>query len=80
MQSVLGKSPLAYFQSLRVERAVRLLKISSASVDEVAARRIRPRRNAASSSAAAPRAWRQGDQAHSLTVSISVPPILPGES
>jgi len=37
MQSVLGKSPLAYFQSLRVERAVRLLKISSASVDEVAA-------------------------------------------
>jgi len=38
MQSVLGKSPLAYFQSLRVERAVHLLKTSSASVDEVAAR------------------------------------------
>jgi len=38
MQSVLGKSPLAYFQSLRVERAVHLLKTSSASVEEVAAR------------------------------------------
>src|SRR5262249_41060702 len=38
MQSVLGKSPLAYFQSLRVERAVHLLKTSSASVDEIAAR------------------------------------------
>ena len=38
MQSVLGRSPLSYFQSLRVERAVHLLKTSSASVDEVAAR------------------------------------------
>ena len=38
MQSVLGKSPLSYFQSLRVERAVHLLKTTSASVDEVAAR------------------------------------------
>jgi transcriptional regulator GlxA family with amidase domain len=38
MQSVLGKSPLSYFQSLRVERAVHLLKTSSATVDEVAAR------------------------------------------
>lgn len=38
MQGVLGKSPLAYFQSLRVERAVHLLKTGSASVDEVAAR------------------------------------------
>jgi transcriptional regulator GlxA family with amidase domain len=38
MQSVLGKSPLSYFQSLRVERAVHLLKTGSASVDEVAAR------------------------------------------
>ena len=37
MQSVLGKSPLAYFQSLRVERAVHLLKTGDASVDEVAA-------------------------------------------
>jgi transcriptional regulator GlxA family with amidase domain len=38
MQRVLGKSPLSYFQSLRVERAVHLLKTSSASVDEIAAR------------------------------------------
>jgi transcriptional regulator GlxA family with amidase domain len=38
MQSVLGKSPLGYFQSLRVERAVHLLKTESASVEEVAAR------------------------------------------
>ncbi len=36
MQSVLGKSPLSYFQTLRVERAVHLLKTGSASVDEVA--------------------------------------------
>jgi transcriptional regulator GlxA family with amidase domain len=32
MQMVLGKSPLSYFQSLRVERPVHLLKTSSASV------------------------------------------------
>jgi transcriptional regulator GlxA family with amidase domain len=38
MQSVLGKSPLSYFQSLRVERAVHLLKTGDASVDDVAAR------------------------------------------
>jgi transcriptional regulator GlxA family with amidase domain len=38
MQTVLGKSPLSYFQSLRVERAVHLLKTGNASVDEVAAR------------------------------------------
>lgn len=38
MESVLGKSPLAYFQSLRVERAVHLLKTSSDTVDEIAAR------------------------------------------
>lgn len=38
MQSVLGKSPLSYFQSLRVERAVHLLKTGSANVDEVAER------------------------------------------
>ncbi len=37
MQAVLGKSPLSYFQSLRVERAVHLLKTSNASVDEIAA-------------------------------------------
>ena len=38
MQSVLGKSPLSYFQSLRVERAVHLLRTGNASVEEVAAR------------------------------------------
>jgi len=38
MQAVLGKSPLSYFQSLRVERAVHLLRTSDASVDEIAAR------------------------------------------
>jgi transcriptional regulator GlxA family with amidase domain len=37
MQRVLGRSPLSYFQSLRVERAVHLLKTSDTSVDEVAA-------------------------------------------
>lgn len=37
LQSVLGKSPLAYFQDLRVERAVHLLQTSTASVDEIAA-------------------------------------------
>lgn len=38
LQEVLGKSPLSYFQGLRVERAVHLLKTGSASVDEVAAK------------------------------------------
>jgi transcriptional regulator GlxA family with amidase domain len=38
LQDVLGKSPLSYFQSLRVERAVHLLKTSSASVDQIASR------------------------------------------
>ena len=38
MQTVLGKSPLSYFQSLRVERAVHLLKTGNESVDEIAAR------------------------------------------
>ena len=37
LHSVLGKSPMSYFQSLRVERAVHLLKTSKASVEEVAA-------------------------------------------
>jgi len=36
MQSVLGKSPLAYFQDLRIERAVHLLRSSHASVDQIA--------------------------------------------
>jgi len=38
MYTVLGKSPLSYFQSLRVERAVHLLKTGNASVDEIAGR------------------------------------------
>jgi transcriptional regulator GlxA family with amidase domain len=38
MESVLGKTPLSYFQSLRVERAVHLLKTGNASVEEVAER------------------------------------------
>ena len=38
LQSVLGKSPMSYFQSLRVERAVHLLKTSKASVEEIAAK------------------------------------------
>jgi len=38
MQAVLGKSPLSYFQSLRVERAVHLLKTGNESVDEIAGR------------------------------------------
>lgn len=38
MQDVLGKTPLSYFQSLRVERAVHLLKTGTASVDEIATR------------------------------------------
>jgi transcriptional regulator GlxA family with amidase domain len=38
MQDVLGRSPLSYFQSLRVERAVHLLKTGNESVEKVAAR------------------------------------------
>ena len=38
MQDVLGKSPLSYFQSLRVERAVHLLKTGKASVEQIATR------------------------------------------
>lgn len=36
MQHAIGRSPLAYFQRLRVERAVHLLKTESYSVDAVA--------------------------------------------
>jgi transcriptional regulator GlxA family with amidase domain len=35
-QSVLGKSPLTYFQDLRIERAVHMLETSQASVDQIA--------------------------------------------
>lgn len=38
MHAVLGKSPLSYFQSLRVERAVHLLKTTDSNLDEIAAR------------------------------------------
>jgi transcriptional regulator GlxA family with amidase domain len=38
MQSVLGRSPLSYFQELRVERSVHLLKTTHQSVEEIAAR------------------------------------------
>jgi transcriptional regulator GlxA family with amidase domain len=37
LQEVLGKTPVAYIQDLRVERAVHLLKTTSVSVDRVAA-------------------------------------------
>jgi hypothetical protein len=33
----LGKSPLAFFQDLRIERGVHLLRTSDASVDQIAA-------------------------------------------
>jgi transcriptional regulator GlxA family with amidase domain len=36
LRIVLGKSPLSYFQDLRVERAVHLLQTSTASVDRIA--------------------------------------------
>jgi transcriptional regulator GlxA family with amidase domain len=36
MQQVLGKSPLSYFQDLRVERAAHLLKTSDRSLDQIA--------------------------------------------
>jgi len=38
IQSVLGKSPLSYFQDLRVERAVHLLKTTDAKVEAIATR------------------------------------------
>jgi transcriptional regulator GlxA family with amidase domain len=38
LHSVLGRSPLSYFQDLRVERSVHLLKTTDASVEEIASR------------------------------------------
>ena len=38
MRTVLGKSPLSYFQDLRVERAVHLLKTTDQTVEEIAVR------------------------------------------
>jgi len=37
LRSVLGKTPLSYFQDLRVERALHLLRTGTESVDEIAA-------------------------------------------
>jgi transcriptional regulator GlxA family with amidase domain len=37
LRGVLGKSPLSYFQDLRIERAVHLLRTGSDSVDHIAA-------------------------------------------
>jgi AraC-like DNA-binding protein len=37
LKTVLGKTPLSYFQDLRVERAVHLLRTSSDSIDLIAA-------------------------------------------
>ena len=37
MQEVLGKSPLSFFQDLRVERAAHLLKTSNQSLEQIAA-------------------------------------------
>jgi transcriptional regulator GlxA family with amidase domain len=37
LRSVLGKSPLSYFQDLRIERAVHLLRTGTDSVDRIAA-------------------------------------------
>jgi transcriptional regulator GlxA family with amidase domain len=37
-QQVLGKTPLSFFQDLRVERAVHLLKTSDKSIEQIASR------------------------------------------
>ncbi|WP_374604810.1 helix-turn-helix domain-containing protein, partial [Arenimonas sp.] len=38
LHAILGRSPLAYFQDLRVERATYLLKTTQLSIDEIATR------------------------------------------
>ena len=38
LEAVLGKSPLSYFQDLRVERAVHLLRTSPADIEQIAAK------------------------------------------
>ncbi len=38
METIMGKSPLAYFQDLRVEHAVHLLKTTDHSIEEIASR------------------------------------------
>jgi transcriptional regulator GlxA family with amidase domain len=38
LEIVLGKSPLGYFQNLRIERALHLLRTSNASIEQVATR------------------------------------------
>jgi transcriptional regulator GlxA family with amidase domain len=38
LRSVLGKTPLSYFQDLRIERAVHLLRTGNESVDQIAAK------------------------------------------
>lgn len=38
LHTVLGKTPLSYFQDLRVERAVHLLKTTDAKVDDIASK------------------------------------------
>jgi transcriptional regulator GlxA family with amidase domain len=40
LQAVLGKSPLAYFQDLRVERALHLLQTTNDSVERIAAEQV----------------------------------------
>ncbi|MNW09051.1 transcriptional activator FtrA [compost metagenome] len=37
IEAVLGKSPLSYFQDLRVERAVHLLRTSHLNIEAIAA-------------------------------------------
>lgn len=38
LQAVMGKTPLSYFQNLRIERAVHLLRTTDQSVEEIAGR------------------------------------------